>query len=96
MVMAVWYFLLYMLLVGMAGGYIAWLVLGKKKAISKNRKPNWGLLLMMGVAGSFVGGAVVSLLAGEGLELRPSGMVASAAGAILVTAIYLRMQGDKK
>jgi len=96
MVMAVWYFLLYMLLVGLAAGYIAWLVLGKKKALSKNRKPNWALLFGMGIAGSFVAGAAVSLLAGEGLALRPSGMVASAAGAIVVAAIYSRMEGNKK
>lgn len=96
MVMAVWYFLLYMLLVGMAAGYMAWIVLGKKKALSTNRKPNWGLLFGLGIAGSFAAGAVVSLLAGEGLALRPAGMIASAIGAIALAAIYANMQGNKK
>ncbi len=95
MVLAIWWAFLYMLLVGMAGGYVAWVVLGKAKALSKNSRPNWALLLAFGVGGSFVGGLVVSLLMGDGLTLRPSGMVASAIGAVAIAAIYVRMQGGK-
>lgn len=96
MVLTIWWMMLYLLLMGLSGGYIAWLVLGKSKALSSNRKPNWSVLFIMGLAGSFVGGLAVSLLAGDGLTLRPSGMVASAAGAVVIAAVYVRMQGGKK
>jgi uncharacterized membrane protein YeaQ/YmgE (transglycosylase-associated protein family) len=80
--------LIYMLLVGMAAGWFAWVVLGKSKALTKGGKPNWGLLFMLGIAGSFVGGLGSSLLFGDGLELRPSGMLGSFIGAVAVVAIY--------
>lgn len=86
--LALWWFLLYLLLVGMAAGWFAWVVLGRSKALTKDRKPNWALILGLGVVGSFVGGMGASLLMGEGLELRASGMVASIFGAIVVVAVY--------
>ena len=43
---------------------------------------------MAGLVGSFVGGLLISLLAGDGLDLRPSGIIGSLAGAIVVTAIW--------
>jgi len=86
--LALWWFLIYMLLVGMAAGWLAWVVLGKGKALTKGGKPNWGLLFVLGIAGSFVGGLGSSLLFGDGLELRPSGMLGSFIGAVAVVAIY--------
>ena len=44
---------------------------------------------VVGLAGSFVGGLLASLLAGDGLELRPSGLIGSAVGA---TVILLAMR----
>jgi len=41
MALGVFYFVLYMLVVGMAVGWLAWLVLGKSKALTRDRKPNW-------------------------------------------------------
>ncbi len=93
---ALWYVVLYLFLVGMAAGWIAWVVLGKSKALMRDRKPNWAILLVLGVVGSFVGGLAVSLLQGDGFTLRFSGMIMSAVGAIAVTAAYLAFQGRKK
>jgi uncharacterized membrane protein YeaQ/YmgE (transglycosylase-associated protein family) len=87
--LALWWFLIYMLLVGMAAGWLAWVVLGKSKALTKDRKPNWGLILGLGIVGSFVGGMAASLLTGQGLALHPSGMIGSFLGAVAVLAIYV-------
>ncbi|HZA92141.1 MAG TPA: hypothetical protein VE420_05900 [Gemmatimonadales bacterium] len=43
------------------------------------------IAIVAGLLGSFVGGLVISLLAGDGLALRPSGIIGSIGGAILVT-----------
>jgi uncharacterized membrane protein YeaQ/YmgE (transglycosylase-associated protein family) len=71
---------------GMAVGWIAQLVLG-----GGGRGTDWGMALIAGLVGSFVGGLLVSLLAGDGLELRPSGIIGSIVGALIVTAIWLRV-----
>lgn len=47
---------------------------------------DWGRALVAGLAGSFVGGLLISLLSGDGLDLRPSGIIGSLVGALLVTA----------
>lgn len=94
--LVLWQAIVYLLLVGMAAGWFAWVALGKSKALSTNRKPNWALLLGLGVAGSFVGGLAVSFLMGDGMALRPSGMIASAAGAVVVAGIYQWAQGRSK
>lgn len=96
MILTLWWALIYLFVVGMAAGWLAWVVLGKSKALSKGRKqPNWALLLPLGVAGSFVGGLALSLLSGDGLQLRASGMLASALGAIAVAAIYVWFESRK-
>lgn len=68
---------------GMFVGWIAQLVLG-----ADTRSVDWGMALIAGLAGSFVGGLLVSLLAGDGLDLRPSGLIGSFAGALIVTAVW--------
>ncbi len=50
---------------------------------------DWGMALGAGLIGSFVGGMLSSLLFGDGLELRPSGIIGSIIGAIIVTLIWL-------
>ena len=90
MLWAVWGFLIYMLLIGMAAGWLAWVVLGRSKTLMRDRKPNWTVLLGLGVLGSFVGGLVVSLLVeGEITLLQPSGPIASFLGALVAVAIYV-------
>ena len=47
---------------------------------------DWAEALVAGLVGSFVGGLLASLLAGDGLRLRPSGLIGSIVGALVVTA----------
>jgi uncharacterized membrane protein YeaQ/YmgE (transglycosylase-associated protein family) len=68
---------------GILAGALAQLVLGTGLYAI-----NWGQALVAGLVGSFVGGMLASLLAGDGLRLRPSGLIGSIMGAIVVTAAY--------
>jgi uncharacterized membrane protein YeaQ/YmgE (transglycosylase-associated protein family) len=68
---------------GMAVGSVAQLLLGQR-----TQRMDWGMALGAGLIGSLVGGLVVSLLAGDGLEIRPTGIIGSIAGALVVTAIW--------
>ena len=69
------------LVMGMAVGALAQLVLGRT-----GRSIDWGTALIAGIAGSFVGGLLFSLIAGDGLALRASGLIGSFIGALVVTA----------
>jgi uncharacterized membrane protein YeaQ/YmgE (transglycosylase-associated protein family) len=69
--------ILAILVLGLAAGWAAHLLVG-------HGRPDWSRLFLVGIAGSFVGGLLASLLAGDGLDLRPSGLVGSAVGATLV------------
>jgi uncharacterized membrane protein YeaQ/YmgE (transglycosylase-associated protein family) len=70
-----------LILFGMLVGAGAQLILGKSaKGI------DWTLALAAGLIGSFVGGLLISLLSGDGLQLQPSGIIGSLIGALLVTA----------
>jgi uncharacterized membrane protein YeaQ/YmgE (transglycosylase-associated protein family) len=73
---------------GMAVGALAQLVLGRSRG-----GIDWTLAIVAGLVGSFVGGLLVSLLAGDGLHLRPSGIIGSLAGALLVTAGWRWREG---
>ena len=68
---------------GILAGAVAQLVLG-----TGLYRVDWGEALVAGLAGSFLGGLLGSLLAGDGLRLRPSGLIGSIIGAIVVTAAY--------
>jgi uncharacterized membrane protein YeaQ/YmgE (transglycosylase-associated protein family) len=70
-----------LLVFGFAVGWIGQLVLGM------GTRPN-AQSLIAGVAGSFVGGLGASLIAGDGLALRPSGLIGSVIGAIVVLVIW--------
>jgi uncharacterized membrane protein YeaQ/YmgE (transglycosylase-associated protein family) len=59
-----------LILFGMLVGAGAQLILGRSaKGI------DWTLALAAGLVGSFVGGLLISLLSGDGLQLRPSGII---------------------
>lgn len=73
--------ILALLVFGMFIGWLAQLVLGM------GSQPN-GQTLIAGLAGSFVGGLLFSLLNGDGLDLRPSGFIGSFVGAVIVLAIW--------
>lgn len=66
---------------GMFVGWLAQLLLG-----ANSRNIDWGMALIAGIGGSFVGGLLASLIAGDGLAIRPSGLIGSLVGAVVVTA----------
>lgn len=66
---------------GMLMGWLAQLVLGM------GTRPN-GQSLVAGIAGSFVGGLLGSLLTGNGLSISPSGIIGTFVGAIVVLLIW--------
>jgi uncharacterized membrane protein YeaQ/YmgE (transglycosylase-associated protein family) len=68
---------------GLLVGGLAQLVLGRSM-----RDVNWTVAIVTGLLGSLVGGLLASLLAGDGLELRPSGLIGSFVGALLLTLAW--------
>ena len=72
--------ILALILFGMLIGAGAQLIVGRSA-----NGIDWPLAFGSGLVGSFVGGLLISLLAGDGLALRPSGIIGSLAGAIIVT-----------
>ena len=77
-----------MILFGMLIGAGAQLILGKSKS-----GIDWSLAFAAGLIGSFVGGLLISLIAGDGISLRPSGIIGSLAGALVVTAAWQWWRG---
>ena len=76
---------------GMIIGALAQVILGKRS----NEPFDWGMALAAGLLGSFVGGLIGSLLAGDGLDIKASGIIGSLVGAIIITAIW-KYFGEKK
>jgi uncharacterized membrane protein YeaQ/YmgE (transglycosylase-associated protein family) len=81
--------ILAIIVLGMAAGWVAQLILGRGSG-------NWGEALLAGLIGSFVGGLLGSLLAGDGLRLRPSGIIGTIVGAIIVLAIWGAIRGRSR
>ncbi|MFZ0530745.1 MAG: GlsB/YeaQ/YmgE family stress response membrane protein [Propionicimonas sp.] len=79
------------ILFGMLVGGAAQLILGRG-----GKGIDWGKAFVAGWVGSFVGGMLTSLLSGDGLELRPSGLIGSLVGAIIVTAAWRWWVGRSK
>ncbi len=75
---------------GMAVGAIAQLLLGRA-----GTRIDWSMALATGIVGSFIGGLLVSLLSGDGLALRPSGLIGSVVGAVVATALWIRLDPQK-
>lgn len=70
---------------GMVIGALAQLIIGGKNMWTID----WGLALAAGLIGSFVGGLLISLVSGDGINFRPSGIIGSIIGALLVTAGWI-------
>jgi uncharacterized membrane protein YeaQ/YmgE (transglycosylase-associated protein family) len=77
---------------GMGIGWVAQLLLGRTRPGDRNM----GEALAAGLIGSFVGGLLVSLLAGDGLALRASGIVGSLVGAVIVLLIWGAIRGTRR
>lgn len=75
--------ILALLVFGMMIGAVAQFILGRN-----GERVDWTLALFAGFGGSFVGGLLASLLAGDGLKIRPSGLIGSLVGAVIVTAVW--------
>jgi uncharacterized membrane protein YeaQ/YmgE (transglycosylase-associated protein family) len=69
---------------GLAVGWVAQLILGE----GRRGERNWGQALAAGLIGSLLGGLLLSLVAGDGLTLRPSGLLGSLVGAIIVVWVW--------
>lgn len=78
------------LVFGMVVGALAQLMLGRAST-----RIDWTMALIAGISGAFVGGLAISLLAGDGLALRPSGMIGSVFGAVIVTLLWARLDPAK-
>jgi uncharacterized membrane protein YeaQ/YmgE (transglycosylase-associated protein family) len=82
--------ILAMLVIGIAAGWVAQLVLGRA-----GRQTDWTLAFVTGIIGSFVGGLLSSLIAGDGLAIEMSGLIGSIIGAIVVLAILRSVRGGR-
>lgn len=51
---------------------------------------DWTMAIVAGLLGSFLGGLIFSLLSGDGIDLRPSGIFGSIIGALIITAGWRR------
>ena len=71
------------ILFGFLIGWLAQFILGRAAYTT-----DWTMALVAGLAGSFVGGLLASLIAGDGLALKPSGIIGSLVGALIITAIW--------
>jgi uncharacterized membrane protein YeaQ/YmgE (transglycosylase-associated protein family) len=73
--------ILAILVLGLAAGWAANLLVGRGESV------NGAQSLALGIAGSFVGGLLASLVFGDGLALRPSGLIGSILGATILLLI---------
>jgi uncharacterized membrane protein YeaQ/YmgE (transglycosylase-associated protein family) len=81
--------ILAILVFGMAAGWVAQFVVGRGTG-------NWAEALVVGIVGSFVGGLLASLLAGDGVRIRPSGIIGTVVGAIVVLVIWGWVRGPSR
>jgi uncharacterized membrane protein YeaQ/YmgE (transglycosylase-associated protein family) len=87
-----WFSLLFFLLVfGMAIGWVAQLLVR-----GFDTRVNWGEALVTGIAGSFIGGIIGSLIFEGELRLRPSGIIGSILGAVLLLLLLNLIRGRRK
>lgn len=75
------------ILFGMLVGAAAQLILGRH-----GRPVDWTMAIVSGLVGSFVGGLLISLVSGDGIELRASGIIGSLVGAVLVTLLWTTLR----
>jgi len=82
--------ILFIIVWGMVIGWVAQVILGRTEGM---RKTNWGEAIVAGLLGSFVGGLLISLISGDGIDLKPSGLFGSILGAVIVLAIWGAIRG---
>ena len=82
--------LLGILVFGLGIGWLANVILG-----NGSHPQDWGPLLVAGFSGSLVGGLLISLLSGDGLALKPSGILGSIVGAVIVLGVWQAVAARK-
>lgn len=85
-----WSILAYIVL-GMVAGWLASIIVRREK-----RPSDWGVLFIVGVAGSLIGGIVVNLIMGRGFRLAPGGLISSVVFACLVLWIVTIVQNRQR
>lgn len=81
------YFILALILIGMVAGWVA------ERVVYPEWKIDWTEAFIVGLVGSFLGGIVANLIAGEGFAIHPAGLIGSIIGAIVVLAILKFVRG---
>lgn len=76
---------------GMAVGWIAQFLMGRN-----SRQVDWTMAFIAGIGGSFVGGLLASLIAGDGLALKLSGLIGSIVGAIIITVVWQQVNKKRR
>jgi uncharacterized membrane protein YeaQ/YmgE (transglycosylase-associated protein family) len=76
------YLILAWIVIALVAGFVADFLVGRKRNYER-----WELFVV-GMIGSFVGGALFSIIAGEGFDLKISGLIGSIVGAVIVLLIY--------
>ena len=75
--------ILAIIVLGIAAGWVA------QQLLMSGQPTDWPLAFGTGIAGSFVGGMLGSLIAGDGLNIRMSGIIGSIIGAIIVLFLVM-------
>lgn len=70
--------ILAIIVIGMTAGLLAHLLVDRHSAV------DWPRLFVVGIAGSFVGGTLASLLMGDGFGIGMSGLFGSVVGAVIL------------
>ena len=79
--------ILIFIVIGMVAGWAASLL------IRHDMHPNdWGVLFIIGSAGSLIAGILINLIMGDGFKVRPGGVIGSIAVACLLLWIYTRVK----
>lgn len=81
------FLVLALILVGMIAGWVA------EKVVYPHWKIDWKEAFIVGILGSFLGGLVVNLSAGDGFAIRMTGIIGSIIGAIVLLAILKFIRG---
>lgn len=81
------YLILALILIGIVAGGIA------ERVVYPEWKIDWTEAFIVGLVGSFLGGIVANLIAGEGFAIHPAGLIGSIIGAIVVLAILKFVRG---
>jgi uncharacterized membrane protein YeaQ/YmgE (transglycosylase-associated protein family) len=79
--------ILIFIVIGMVAGWAASLL------VRRDMHPtDWGVLFIIGVAGSLIAGILVNLLLGDGFKVRPGGVIGSIVVSCLLLWMYTRVQ----